>query len=118
MSGNFLRKAKICDAKTTTGAAVAHQLVTPSGLITIEASFTEGVATTCTALVIDLEGSVTGVNYFALASHTFSSAERTAKCAMFHLADKPVEYVRTNITTLTKTGANDVAVSVSILSAT
>ncbi len=42
MSGNFLRKAKICDGKTTTGAAVSHQLVTPSGMITVEASFTEG----------------------------------------------------------------------------
>jgi hypothetical protein len=117
MSGNFLRKAKICDGKTTTGTTVAHQLVTPSGNITAEASFTEGTATTCTGLVIDLEGSVTGVKYFALASHTFTAAERIAKAAMFHLADKPVEYVKVNITTLTKTGVNDVAVSVSILSA-
>lgn len=118
MSSNFLRKAKICDGKTATGTTVAHQLFIPSGNITVEASFTEGVATTCTALTIDLEGSVTGVNYFPLASHTFTSAEKTAKCAMFHLADKPVEYVRANITTLTKTGVNDVAVSASILSAT
>jgi hypothetical protein len=117
MSGSFLRKAKICDGKTTTGTAVAHQLVTPSGMITVEASFTEGAATTCTALTIDIEGSITKDNWFALASHTFTSAERSAKCAMFHIVDKQIEYVRANITTLTKTGVNDVAVSVSILSA-
>ena len=111
-----LRRAKLCDGQTATGVSVRHELVTPSGNFTIEASFTEGTATTCTALVIDIDGSVTGNNYFALASHTFTAAERTAKCAMFHVADKPVEYMRTNITTLTKTGTNDVAVSISILS--
>lgn len=117
MSGNFLRKAKIADGQTITGAAVAHQLVTPSGTMTVEVSFTEGIETVCTALTIDIEGSLTNVNWFALASHTFTSAERTAKAAMFHIADKQIEYVRSNITTLTKTGANNVAVSISILSA-
>lgn len=114
---NFLRRAKIADGQTITGASVAHQLVTPSGTMTIEASFTEGAGTTCTGLVIDIEGSVTGNNYFALASHTFTSAERTAKCAMFHIVDKQIEYVRSNITTLTKTGVNNVSVSISLLSA-
>ena len=114
---NFLRKAKIADGQTATGTGVAHQLVTPSGTMTIETSFTTGVGTTCTALVIVIEGSVTGVNYFALASHAFTSAERTIKCAMFHIVDKQIEYVRSNITTLTKTGANNVAVSISLLSA-
>jgi hypothetical protein len=112
-----LRRALVCDGKTSTGLSVAHQLVTPSGMLTAEASYTEGTATTCTALTVEIEGSVTGVNYFAISSHTFTSAERSAKCAMFHIADKPVEYIRINITTLTKTGVNDVAVSVSILSA-
>lgn len=114
-----LRRVTLCDGRVSTGVPLpvnGHQLMTPSGMMTIEASFAEGTATTCTALTIDLEGSVTRNNFFALASHTFTSAERTAKCAMFHLADKPVEYVRANITNLTKTGANDVAVTISLLS--
>lgn len=114
---SYLQRAKIAEGQTATGTSASHTLTVPSGTITVEAAYTEGSGTTCTGLVIDLEGSVTGNNWFALASHTFTSAERTAKAAMFHVVDKPVMFIRTNITTLTKTGANAVTVSISILSA-
>jgi hypothetical protein len=111
------RRVKMIEGQTATGLSPAHRLVVPSGTMTLEASFTEGTATSCTALTIELLGSVTGTNYFALASHTFTSAERSAKCAMFHVVDKPVIFIQTNITALTKTGGSDVAVTISILSA-
>jgi hypothetical protein len=54
-----------------------------------------------TAVTVDLEGSLDGTTFFALASHVFSAGELTAEGAMFHVVDKPVTYVRINLTTLT-----------------
>ena len=63
-----------------------------------------------TALVVDLEGSIDNNKFYTLASHTFSSAELTAKQAMFHVVNKSIEWVRVNITTLTETGTTAVTV--------
>ena len=59
-----------------------------------------------TAMVIDLEGSINGSDFHVLATHTLTSAERTAKKAMFHVKEMAVSYVRANITTLTETGTH------------
>lgn len=111
-----IRRVTLVEGTTTSGTSDDHLLVTPSGKFTVEASFKEGAATTCSGLVIDVEGSITKNNFFALASHTFTAAERTARAAMFHVIDKPVVWIRTNITTLTKVGANAVTVTVDLLS--
>ena len=111
-----VRAVKFIDGKTATGTGTSHQLVTPSGRFTVEASFTLGAATTCDSLTIDIEGSVTGSNWFAIASHTFTAAERSAAASMFHIVDKPIAYLRGNITTLTKTGVNNVTVTAWLLS--
>ena len=54
-----------------------------------------------TAVTVDLEGSLDGVTFFVLSSHAFSGAEITAEAAMFHVVDKPVNFVRLDLTTLT-----------------
>ena len=107
---------KLIDAVTTTGAGISHILFSSTGKFTIEAVFTEGDATSCDALTIDIEGSVTGSNWFSLTTHAFTEAELTAGAAMFHIADRPVAFFRGNVKTLTKTGANDVTVDVWLLS--
>jgi hypothetical protein len=111
-----IRAVKFIDGVTAVGTGHTHQLVTPSGKFTVEASFTLGSATTCDSLTIDIEGSITGNNWFAIASHSFTSAERSAAAAMFHIVDKPIAYLRGNVTTLTKTGANDVTITAWLLS--
>jgi len=61
-----------------------------------------------TALTVDLEGSLDNTNWFQLDTHVFSAGELTAQKAMFHIVNKPVNYVRLNITTLTETGTTAV----------
>lgn len=45
--------------------------------------------------VVDIEGSIDGVDFFQIAQHTLTSAKE-----MFHISGKPVLFVRANITTL------------------
>ena len=111
-----VRRAVVTSQQTAIGVSVARRWMLASGVITVEAAFTTDVGVICTGLVIAVEGSITGVNYFAIASRTFTAAERTAKCSMFHIVDKPVVWIRTNITTLTQTGVGDVKVTVNLLS--
>lgn len=87
-----------------------------SGTITVEVFFSTAAGVTCTALTVALDGSITGINYFALASHVLTATELTAKCCMFHVVDKPVKLLKSNITTLTQTGVGDVAITVAVLS--
>jgi len=111
-----VRRAVATSGQVAIGASASRKWMVTSGVITVEVSFTTDDGVTCTALVIDLEGSVTGNYFFTLASHTLTALERTAKCAMFHVIDKPIVYVRTNITTLTQTGEGDVKVTIDLLS--
>lgn len=110
------RRAVSTSEQTTVGASFARRWAVTSGTITIEVKFEEDIGVTCNALVVAVEGSITGNNYFALASHTFTAAERAAKCSMFHVVDKPVVFIRTNITTLSSTGVGDVRVTIDLLS--
>lgn len=111
-----VRRAVSTSEQVATGVSTSRKWMVTSGTITVEASFTVDAGTVCTGLTIDLEGSITGVNFFVLASHTFTSLEKSNQCAMFHVVDKPIVWVRTNITTLTKVGAGDVKVTIDLLS--
>ena len=111
-----VRRAVTTSQQTATGVSASRKWMVTSGVITIEVNFTEAVGVTCTALTVDVEGSIVGTNFYTLASHTLTAAERTLKCCMFHVVDKPIVFVRTNITKLTQTGVGDVAVTVDLLS--
>jgi hypothetical protein len=110
------RRAVSTSEQITTGPSAARKWAVTSGTITVEASFDTDIGVVCSDLTIAVEGSITGVNYFALASHTFTTVEKTAKCSMFHVVDKPVVYIRTNITALASSGEGDVRVTVNLLS--
>lgn len=45
--------------------------------------------------VVDIEGSIDGVDFFQIAQHTLTSAKE-----MFHISGKPVLFIQANITTL------------------
>jgi len=89
--------AKLANAATATGVstswAVRMKTRNHSVQITITGSPTE--------VTIDLEGSLDGNTWLSLASHVMSADELTAAAAMFHVVDKSVRYVRTNLKTLT-----------------
>jgi hypothetical protein len=99
-------KGKILDAATSTGAGSAYLLHRISDNFTAQVIVTTDG--TLTAITVDIETSLDGTNWAAVATHVFSAAEITAKHAIFHVVDKPVQYVRANITTLTESGTTTV----------
>lgn len=113
---NCMRRAVVTSGQSATGVSVSRRWAVTTGVITIEAAFEVDAGVVCTALTIDIEGSLTRNNFFALASHSFTSAERIARCCMFHVIDKPITWVRSNITKLTSTGVGDVRVTIDLLS--
>lgn len=70
------------------------------------------------ALTVALEGSLinSSSKFSSLSSvnqhgtHVFTAGELTAKKAMFHVNNAPVNYIRANIKTLTEQGDTDVTV--------
>jgi hypothetical protein len=111
-----VRRAVSTSKQIAIGASASRKWAVTTGIITVEVFFTCAAGVVCTGLVIDVEGSITGDRFFTLASHTFTVAERANKCAMFHVVDKPIVWVRTNITALTQTGVGDVEVTIDLLS--
>lgn len=111
-----IRQSYLVRAQKATGVSESQRWAMPSGTVTVECSFTLDPGTACTSLAVDLEGSVSSNFYFALASHKFTSAELTNGAAMWHVIDKPIKLVRSNVRILEKTGSGDVSVSVVILS--
>lgn len=85
------------DAATSTGASNIKRLAFLVSHHTVQVTITGAP----TAVTVDLEGSIDGVTFFSLATHAFTAGELTATKAMFHVIDKPVSYVRSNLTVLT-----------------
>jgi hypothetical protein len=69
-----------------------------------------GGTVVATAVTVDLEGSLDNTTWFQLATHPFSAGDISAEGAMFHVIDKPVKYVRANLTALS--GGTDPTVTV------
>lgn len=110
-----IRRNVLVVSQVVVGVSTARKWNSDTGNMTVEVLFTV-VDCVCDALVIDIEGSVMGELFFPLASHTLSSYERSGGGAMFHIVDKPVMFIRSNITKLEKTGGGDVTVSITVLS--
>lgn len=53
-----------------------------------------------TAVEISILGTIDGINYDCLLTHTLTAAELTAGSAMFHLANKPIPKIKVSIETL------------------
>jgi len=65
---------------------------------------------TVTAMVVALEGSLDGDNWFEMDSKTLTSAQRTALGLMFHVANHPVHWVRAVVTATFATGVTTATV--------
>lgn len=50
-----------------------------------------------TSGTLDIYGSVDGVNWTAIASHAFSAAEITNNGGLFHIINKPVLFIRADL---------------------
>lgn len=98
----------LLNAATATGASPTWTVRMKPVKHTVQA--TMGGTVVATAVTVDLEGSLDNIDFFTLASHIFTAAEITAEAAMFHVIDKPVRFVRSNLTTLT--GGTDPTVTV------
>ena len=98
----------LLNAATATGAGSTQRVFAIPTAHTVVA--TMGGTVVATAVTVDLEGSLDDTTWFVLSSHAFDAGEITASAAMFHVADKPVKYVRANLNTLT--GGTDPTVTV------
>lgn len=70
----------------------------------VQSYFTTVGAGSITVLTIDGEGSLDTDYWFALGSHDYTATELTNKAAIFHIVNKPVNYFRLNVSTLTSSG--------------
>jgi hypothetical protein len=111
-----IRQFYLVRDQTAPGASTIKRWDMPSNTYTIECFFETDPGVAVTALTIALQGSVTNLNYATLASHSFTATDLLAKFSIFHVVDKPIKTIRSNVTTLTSTGVGDVRVTVVILS--
>lgn len=88
---------KLLNAVAATGAGTTHAVRMKPRNHTVQFTITGAP----TAVTLDLEGSLDDSTWISLASHIMTAAELIATAAMFHVVDKPVRYVRLNLTTLT-----------------
>ena len=89
----------LLNAATATGAGPVITRRDLPSIHTVQA--TMGGTVVATAVVLDLEGSLDNSTWFSITSYTFDAADITAEAAMFHQANKPVRFIRLNLTTLT-----------------
>lgn len=87
---------KLLNAATATGASTTFATRMKPRNHTVEFTITGAP----TAVTVDLEGSLDDQTWVSLASYVMSAGELTAAAAMFHIVDKPVRYVRVNLTNL------------------
>jgi len=100
----LLNKVKI------TGAGTKH-ILHYHPPYTVQINFTN-VGGSVTALEVQLEGSLDGVNFISLhdneVPYVFTAADLAAGFAMYHIQNRKVQEVRGNLTTLTQTGTTEV----------
>lgn len=94
------------DAATATGESSIKALPFLVSAHSVQATITGAP----TAVTVDLEGSLDGETFFVLATHPFTAGELTAAAALFHVIERPVNFVRVNLLTLTAGTAPTVTV--------
>ena len=92
-------------AVTGTGASVEFQNVYTDATPRIGLKSKIGVSVKLTgaptAVTVIIEGSINGVDWASLATHIFSADELSDAFTVFHIADKPIAYIRGNLGKLT-----------------
>lgn len=104
---------KLLNAVSTIGASESVHLDKPTKDHTVEVSYTD-VGGAITVLTIVLQASAQNKNtsdalasWYDLQTYTFTAGDITAKKAMFHVVNKPVERIRVNLTVATGIVAGD-----------
>jgi len=92
---------KLFEDRGTTGAS-GSLYVRGVESHTVQCEWSGG--TSISAMVVDLEGSLDNSNWFDLATHTVTSGEISNESLMFHVVNKPVDYVRVVVDSFTTTG--------------
>nr|BDD46000.1 hypothetical protein 10 [Gammaproteobacteria bacterium] len=87
----------LLNAASSTGTGVHCSLGEPRANHTVAVTITGAPS----AVTIDLEGSLDGVNWVQLQTHTFDAGELSDEKGMFHSVNTLVNHVRANLTTLT-----------------
>jgi len=92
-------------ASSSTGTGDRQKIAANSGKALSQHAVQVVSASAATVLVVDLEGSLDGITWFQLMQHTFTSAELTAKQALFfNINPQPVLAIRSNLITNTGGG--------------
>lgn len=104
---------KLLNAVTTTGVSSSIALNYPTASHTVQVDFVDANAS-ITAMTVVLQACAQNKDtsdadaiWFDLQSYALTGANLTAKSAMFHTVNKPVERVRVNLLTATGIGAGD-----------
>lgn len=95
---------------TTTPAVLANTYTFPADYNQMTSTVQVNVSGDPTAITVDIEGSIDGINWFQLDTHAFSGGELAALIAFYHIVDKPVKHMRANVTALTATTSATVEV--------
>lgn len=88
---------KLLDGATATGASSSHAVRMKPRNHTVQFEITG----TPTSVTIDLEGSLNDGVFVSLSSYVLTAGDLTAAAGMFHVVDKPVRYIKLNVTGLT-----------------
>lgn len=88
---------KLLNAVTSTGASLAKEFTRLIKHHTVQVNITGAP----TAVTVTLEGSLDGVNFRTIATHALSAGDLTATTGMFFDIDKPVLFVKVNLTVFT-----------------
>lgn len=87
-------------AGTATAGAGNSIKVAGAQYHTVQITTGTGASGVLSNVIINLQGSLDNTTFFDIGSHTFTAAERAASGVMWHTTDKPINYVRLNVATL------------------
>jgi len=88
---------KLLDGAIAVGESTSHPVRMKPRNHTVQVEITGAP----TSVTVDLEGSLTNGIFVSLASYVLTAGDLTAAAAIFHVVDKPVRYIRLNLTNLT-----------------
>ena len=97
----------LLNAVTATGASLAKEFSRLVNNHVMQVTITGAPS----AVTVTLEGSLDGTTFVTIGTHAFSAGELTATKAMFFDIDKPLLFVKANLTVLTAGTAPTVTVT-------
>lgn len=91
-----MNRTSLLSGATATGAGSSKTLRKAHRTHVLQVTITGGPS----SVIVALEGSLNGTNWDSLGSITMSAGQLSAGVGILHVVDKPVYFVRANLTTL------------------